>query len=43
LIEDEKTLYAIVRCFEIIGEAAKNIQKKSGKSMTKFHGRIWQE
>ncbi len=25
LIEDKKSLYAIVRCFEIIGEAAKNI------------------
>ncbi len=25
LVEDEKSLYAIVRCFEIIGEAVKNI------------------
>lgn len=28
LIEDEKTLYAIVRCFEIIGEAVKNIPEE---------------
>ncbi|OQX81015.1 MAG: hypothetical protein B6D56_03600 [Candidatus Omnitrophica bacterium 4484_70.1] len=28
LIEDEKTLYAIVRCFEVIGEAAKNIPEE---------------
>ena len=28
LIEDEKSLYAIVRCFEIIGEAVKNIPEQ---------------
>lgn len=26
--KDEKTVYAVIRCFEIIGEAAKNIPKK---------------
>ncbi|MEW6482161.1 MAG: HepT-like ribonuclease domain-containing protein [bacterium] len=28
LMEDEKSLYAIVRCFEIIGEAVKNIPEE---------------
>ncbi len=28
LIKDEKSLYAIVRCFEIIGEAAKHIPEE---------------
>ncbi|NOZ70205.1 MAG: DUF86 domain-containing protein [Deferribacteres bacterium] len=28
LMKDEKALYAIVRCFEIIGEAAKNIPEE---------------
>ena len=26
--KDEKTVYAVIRCFEIIGEAAKNIPEK---------------
>lgn len=29
LIEEEKSLYAIVRCFEIIGEAVKNIPEET--------------
>jgi uncharacterized protein with HEPN domain len=28
LIKDEKSLYAIVRCFEIIGEAVKNLPEE---------------
>lgn len=28
LVEDEKSLYAIVRCFEIIGEAVKNVPEE---------------
>lgn len=26
--KDEKTVYAVIRCFEIIGEASKNISEK---------------
>lgn len=26
-IKDEKTVYAVIRCFEVMGEAAKNIPK----------------
>jgi len=27
-VKDEKTVYAVIRCFEIIGEAVKNIPQK---------------
>ncbi len=27
-VKDEKTIYAVIRCFEIIGEATKNIPKQ---------------
>lgn len=27
-VKDEKTIYAVIRCFEVIGEAAKNIPKQ---------------
>lgn len=27
-VKDEKTIYAAIRCFEVIGEAAKNIPKQ---------------
>lgn len=27
-LQDEKTIYAVVRCFEIMGEAAKNLPKE---------------
>ena len=35
-VQDEKTLYAIVRCFEIIGEAVKNIPEKIKRKYTKI-------
>jgi uncharacterized protein with HEPN domain len=27
-IEDEKTVFAVIRCFEVIGEAVKNVPEK---------------
>jgi uncharacterized protein with HEPN domain len=27
-VKDEKTIYAVIRCFEVMGEAAKNIPKQ---------------
>ena len=35
-VQDEKTLYAIVRCFEIIGEAVKKIPEEIKRKYTKI-------
>jgi hypothetical protein len=39
--QDQKTIYAGVRAFEIIGEAAKKIPPSVRKRHTKVHGRKW--
>jgi uncharacterized protein with HEPN domain len=36
--EDEKTVYAVIRAIEIMGEAAKTIPKDLRDSYPKFHG-----
>ncbi len=36
---DNKTLYAVIRCFEIIGEAAKRIPVEIREKTLIFHGK----
>lgn len=40
LKNDKKTLYAVIRCFEIIGEASKNIDNEFKE---KYHNLPWKE
>jgi len=39
-IEDEKTVYAVIRAIEVIGEASKNIPSEVKELYPTFHGRI---
>lgn len=42
-IRDDKTKSAVIREFEIIGEAAKNISLEIKQQYKKFHGATWQK
>ena len=42
-VKDDKTIFAVVRGLEIIGEAVKNIPHEFRKNILKFHGEIWLE
>ena len=39
--QDQKTIYAVVRAFEIIGEAAKKVPPSVRKYMRRFSGSRW--
>lgn len=41
-IEDDKTIFAVVRALEIIGEAVKNIPSNIRKNIQRYPGKIWQ-
>jgi uncharacterized protein with HEPN domain len=40
-VKDKKTIYAVVRALEVIGEAVKNIPTDIGSAIREFHGRRW--
>jgi uncharacterized protein with HEPN domain len=37
-IQDKKTVYAVIRCIEVIGEASKNIPGNGREKYRFFHG-----
>jgi len=39
--QDDKTVYAVVRAIEIIGEAVKKFRAMSEKTILKYPGKIW--
>lgn len=41
-LKDKKTCDAVIRCIEVIGEAAKNITNEKGISIQLSPGVIWQ-
>jgi uncharacterized protein with HEPN domain len=41
--KDNKTAFAVIRCIEIVGEAAKKIPPLSGGGLSIFRGRVWPE
>ena len=43
LMKDDKTSSAVIRKFEVIGEAARNILDWVRKNIQKFHGHGWRE
>jgi len=42
-VKDKKTINAVIRSFEVIGEAAKIIPEDFKKVVLRFHGNAWQE
>ena len=40
---DKKTIYAVMKALEIIGEASKNIPDTLKMNIQKFHGNSWLE
>lgn len=40
-VKDEKTVYAVLRCIEIIGEASKKVQRRYGRGIPKYLGGQW--
>lgn len=38
---DDKTVFAVLRALEVIGEAVKNIPDDFRRNIPKFHGKTW--
>jgi len=40
-VKDTRTVYAVIRALEIIGEAVEKIPGNTRKNILKFHGKKW--